>query len=764
MLSQPPADAGPSVMQSIKRPSMKATALWTLRAASAMALAMGLCQAAQAQDKAADEPAPAASAPQQEEQINFEADGLTYDSNSQIVTASGNVFIRRDGQLVRADKVVWNRQSGEVVATGNVRITDRNGNVLYGDNIQLTDSLRDGAIDNILVVLAEGGRLVAAKGTRSDGVITLDQAAYSPCPIEDSEGCARDPSWQIKAVQVIYDPVQERMRYKGARLELFGLPLIPLPGLTHAVGAGRSSGLLVPDVSFSAVNGVEIHQPYYVSIAPNRDLVATAHVFTEALPMVSAKYRALTEDGAYQVTGYATASSRIPVSTPSTVRQDDFRGYIDANGRFQLSPKWTVTGSLRVATDRTFLRRYDISRDDRLRSNFAIERITRHSYFSLSGWATQTLRSNDDQGQVPIALPIIDFRARLPNRVLGGQLEMQVNTMAVGRTDGQDTQRAFALTKWEYQGLTGLGQQFTLTALARGDVYHSDDNLLTSNLIYRGNPGWETRASATAALDVKWPFAGQIFGGTQVLTPRFQVVATPQTRNIEIPNEDSRAIDLEDSNLFALNRFAGYDRIEDGARFTYGLEWQFTRPNLAVNTIIGQSYRLTSEPVIFPDGTGLTNRTSDIVGRTQVRFGDLVRFTHRYRLDKDSLAIRRNEIDAMLGNRRTYAEAGYLRLNRDIGSGFEDLRDREELRVGGRIQIDDNWSIFGSGVFDLTSTREDPSSTSDGFEPLRTRLGIAYSDDCIEIGVTWRRDYVDNGDAERGNTFLFRIALRNLGF
>ncbi len=60
-----------------------------------------------------------------------------------------------------------------------------------------------------------------------------------------------------------------------------------------------------------------------------------------------------------------------------------------------------------------------------------------------------------------------------------------------------------------------------------------------------------------------------------------------------MPNEDARAIDLEDSNLFALNRFPGYDRVEDGVRFTYGVDWQFTRP--------GWQGQDDDRPVLPPD-------------------------------------------------------------------------------------------------------------------------------------------------------------------
>src|SRR3546814_10332465 len=65
---------------------------------------------------------------------------------------------------------------------------------------------------------------------------------------------------------------------------------------------------------------------------------------------------------------------------------------MDASGKFQFNPYWSVSGSIRAATDRTFLRRYDISRDDRLRSTISAERIGYNSYFSLAGWAVQTLR------------------------------------------------------------------------------------------------------------------------------------------------------------------------------------------------------------------------------------------------------------------------------------------------------------------------------------------------------------------------------------
>lgn len=697
--------------------------------------------------------------------IDFEANELAYNNQTDTVTASGSVILRSEDRSVRADEVTWDRKSGKIIATGNIRLVDEAGNQLFTDQIELTEEFDTGAMSELLIAMRAGGRLAARSALRSaDGNAVLTDAAYSACPVTDEDGCSQDPSWRVTAKRVIYDQKEARVRFEGAMLELFGARILPLPGLAIRTDGKAESGFLVPDVRLTQVNGLELSGEYYWRVAENADLTLGAYVFSNVAPMASAKWRHLTEKGAYQVSGYATFSDRATDFTGGQSLQNDPRGYLDANGRFQFSPDWSLTGSVRLASDRTFLRRYDISRDDRLRSTINLERITDRSYFSIAGWATQTLRLNADQGQVPLALPAIDYRQKIGDSILGGNLMVQANSLALLRNDGQDTQRAFAGAQWELKRLTGLGQVVTLTGLVRGDVYNTNNSLATTTLAYRGTEGWSTRGIATAAVDIEWPFVGEAFGGTQIFKPRLQFVASPRIRNFAVPNEDARAIDLEDSNLFALNRFPGYDRVEDGSRVTWGLDWELQRPGWRIKSTIGQSFRLEApRPGLFPEGTGLSEKVTDFVGRTEVRFRNLVQFTHRFRLDKDNFAIRRNEIDATVGSRRTYLEVGYLRLNRDIAT-VEDLRDREEVRAAARVAIGRKWSVFGSGVFNLTDREEDPVFQNDGFQPIRTRLGVAYADDCIEFGATWRRDFIDAGDARRGNAFQVFFALRNLGF
>ena len=120
------------------------------------------------------QPAPAAAAPDVAPQpepvadqlVEFSADQVTYDSQNDVIAATGQVRMSRDGNYLAADRVTYYRDTGKVQATGNVVVMNPKGDKLVGESVDLTDTLREGTIDNLLAVLEGGGRLAATKGTR----------------------------------------------------------------------------------------------------------------------------------------------------------------------------------------------------------------------------------------------------------------------------------------------------------------------------------------------------------------------------------------------------------------------------------------------------------------------------------------------------------------------------------------------------------------------------------------------------------------------
>ena len=686
---------------------------------------------------------------------------MRYDDTTEIVSASGNVRLNRDAWRLAADAIEYNRKTGVVVATGNVVATDPEGNQALGERIELTESLRDGAIANLLLVLNDGGRLAAVEGQRSDQVFTLRRAVYSPCTVVGADGCPQAPVWQVKALRISYNRGKHRLSYRDARLEVFGVPVMYLPAFSHPDGeAKQASGLLLPGIKLQRQLGLGISLPYHLALAPDRDLTITPWFYTAANPALQIQARQLFTQGPVQLDSLFTYTRVGDIAANGAIidKGNRFRGYFALKGQFQHGPTWRSRFSVRLTTDDTFNRLYGLGFDDMLRSTYALERQTKDSYFSLSAWAFQGLRASDRPGEIPFVLPLVDYDWRPTAPVLGGRVRIGVNSMNLARSDGQDVFRALAFSRWDRSLITPLGQRLTLTGMVRGDAYRVGSAARATLPDYAGIDGVNARFLPIAALDVEWPFAGPALGGVQSLTPRVQLVAAPTGRNSRFPNEDSRAIELEDITLFDLNRFPGFDQFEGGTRLTYGVSYVLNRPNWAITSEIGQSLRLAGDGNEFPPGTGLSDQLSDFVGRSTLRYGRLFELTHRFRVDRGSLAVRRNEFDVQIGSASTYASVGYIKLNRNIL--LEDLEDREELRAGGRVALARFWSMSGSAVVDLTTLSSNQAATGDGFTFIRHRIGVEYEDECFRFGVSWRRDYIGDRDFRPGNSFLLSLAFK----
>lgn len=693
--------------------------------------------------------------------IDFAADELVYEDDGTIVTATGAVIIERDGWRLAADAVTYNRSTGEVEARGNVISIDPLGNTVYGDGIVLTDSLRDGAIDNILVVLASGGRLAAKSGVRINGKTIATRAVFSPCSVVDSQGCPKTPLWRIRAGEITHDPDKHRVSYQDARLDFWGRTVAYLPSMSHPDGTStRATGVLQPTISYNAALGVGFAVPWYRTLGVDQDLTLTPWFYTATNPALGFNWRRLFKAGPIQAEGLMTVSSYdIGLPDGSSISSGDkFRGYFAANGQLQHNINWRSTFSFRYATDDTFTRVYDITYDDTLRNTYNLERFDADSYLSIEGWAFESQRLTQNPDSIPVALPLINYLWNPEGTVLGGTVTVNANNLVLTRSDGQDMQRGVVQALWNGFRLLPGGFKASLTGQLRADVYHTLDAAAATIPIYAGRDGWEGRFIPAAAVGLEWPLAGPFWRGVQTLTPRVQFVASPTNLNKNIPNEDSRALSFDTVNLFDINRFPGYDRWEGGTRVTYGLEYSLLRPRFALSTQIGQSYRFNPELSDFPQGSGLTGNLSDIVARTVIQFGRLLEFTQAVRLDKDSLIVRTNEIDVLFGSSKSYMTVGYAKFNRD--AGIEDLVDREEVRIGGRVQFGRFWSVFASSIVDLTSRFEDPTTDKDGFDPVRHRIGVEYEDECFRIGFSWRHDYTFDRDFAPGNTYLFTIAFK----
>ena len=83
------------------------------------------------------------------------ADEMQYDENTQIITATGNVEIEREGSILLADEVVYNQETDTATANGNVTLVDDDGTVMFFEQAEITGDLKEGLAREVRVLLAD---------------------------------------------------------------------------------------------------------------------------------------------------------------------------------------------------------------------------------------------------------------------------------------------------------------------------------------------------------------------------------------------------------------------------------------------------------------------------------------------------------------------------------------------------------------------------------------------------------------------------------
>jgi LPS-assembly protein len=214
------------------------------------------------------------------------------------------------------------------------------------------------------------------------------------------------------------------------------------------------------------------------------------------------------------------------------------------------------------------------------------------------------------------------------------------------------------------------------------------------------------------------------------------------------------------SNLFSVDKFSGYDRVEGGGRANVGVQstTQFDRGG-SVNVLFGQSYQLfglNSYAVQDMTNTGLDsglqNAKSDYVARVNYSPNRTYTFSVRTRLDEATLNVNRFEaegraafdrwsVSMMYGNYAPQPELGYLTR-------------REGLLGTGSLKLAANWVVTGSARWDLEANKVN-----------QYVVGAGYVDDCFVLAA----NYVTSYNYSAGTTppvlshaFMLQIGLRTI--
>ncbi len=682
--------------------------------------------------------------PSEDTPVQFRSDDLSYDRARETVIARGNVEIVRDERILRADRIVYDRRADRVIATGNVAILEPSGDVVFADSFEVSGDLRDGVAQGISLRFADDVRLAAAAGRHIGGTRTeLDRAVYSPCrPCQDDPAAA--PTWRVKARRVVHDRTTRDITYHDARMEMWGVPALYLPYLSHPdPTVRRRTGLLAPVFGRDTELGLTTRLPLFINLAPHKDVTLTPIVTSREGVVGVAEYRHRFVGGQFSGRGSLTQAR-------GETRSSDVRGHFDGGVRYDIDDAWRAGLDVSFASDDTYLGRYDLSSEKTLTSNLFAEWFSRRNYLAFNAYRFQGLRASDDQKTIPLVLPEIDYSYFGAPDGLGGRLSVDANFRSLVRETGGRSTRLSLDSGWTLPHTTADGQVLTPFARLQSDGYWQKDRPDPDDPGRRLR-GFTGRLFPQVGLDWRYPLARQGSWFSQVFAPVAGIIAAPGGGNpSKVPNEDSLDLEFDETNVFARSRLTGLDLVENGQRVYYGGRLRLIAPDGgSAAAFLGQSFRLGGSD-LFPAGSGLEDDRSDIVGRLSLDFGTPARILYRFRLDEGDIRARRNELEADIGTDDIRLSGGYLFIDgQQTPGGFA---EREEARLRLAARIAGNYRIGGATRRDITGQR-----------PIRHRVEIGYEDDCFFFALGFARDFTEDRDIRPNDTVFLRIDLRTPG-
>jgi LPS-assembly protein len=718
--------------------------------------------------------------------MNLQGDQLVYDTAGNRVIARGNVEIYYNDYILTADEVIYDQSAGTLTAIGNVTLKEPQGNIVRADRYTLTDDFRDGFVQSLSVVTRDNSRITADRAIRREGNVTeFQNGRFTPCK---SDG-ATPPLWCISGARIIHDKDAGTITYKDAYFEIYGQPILYLPYFEHGDSKKSQSGFLAPEYGQSTNLGFITGIPYYFALNPSYDFTFNPLYMTEQGVLWQGLWRHRLANGEYTIDLAALDqnSNDLPLPAPSptlpTLADQEaaraalngWRGSVQTRGLFSLSSWWKFGWDVTLESDDQFRRFYrldNILLTDRVNQVFLTGQSDRN-YFNATLYHFGGLLLNDTSQAASYTHPIIDYNYVFEDPVLGGELKWDTNFLSFTRMNGASTpttvkdENLNQLTtelKWRRRLTDSIGITYTPFANLRGDVYQADDYNNPYNNAAIISAETTVRGIAAGGATVSYPLIAYTPEASHIIEPIGQIVARQASvEQRSLPDEDARSLVFDDTNLFEVSKFSGYDRTEMGTRANAGVQYTFqSNEGGYARFLAGESFHLSGDNVyqnpgvdadgnaLYTPSSGLETNRSDYVLGAYIAPTQSFRLISQSRFDQSDFSVRREDASAQFNYGPMMAQATYAYTASDLALGIPTAQ--QDVVVSAMLRLTDTWSV-GAGIrYDI-----------DASEVLQDSVQVKYTDECFVLTATYQELNYNSATITDDRSLMLRFELKHLG-
>lgn len=689
----------------------------------------------------------------QPSKVTLQADNVYVLEDQNVVVAEGNVTARYEGRVLKADRLTYDRTTARVRAQGNIVILEENGTQRFADEIETDSSLGDGYAIGFSMRTPDGSTASATSVQRRNETLnTLDRAVYTSC-----EMCEGDttPTWSIRARKAVLDEESGMYSYRDAVLEIAGIPVIYLPWFAHPdPTAERRSGFMPPTPGSSSKTGLVYKQPYYWSISPYQDVTISPTLYSKVNPLLELDYRKRFWSGQVNFNVSVTNEKEFD-SDGEKFGDQKWRGHIFGDGKFRINEDWVWGFGVEKMTDDLFSKRYDIDGENEQRglylnqprillSQIYTQGQSTNWYADLSVLTFDSLRfdgSREDSIADLLPLGQAQMSFDLGNYGYG---RVGASTAFVTRAQGTDSHRTTVSADWSKQAVLPGGFLAKPFAEGRYDYYQLDDYPRdgTSDEVGRG--------LGSAGMELSYPLYRPGKNVDLLVEPIVMGAASVADANdTDIPIEDGRFYELDETSLFDANAQGGYDLYEGDNKVAAGISavarW---KSGVKISGIAGRRWRSRSDSS-FDVSSNLDGTSSDWVGGFSVDFGQPFVFKSKVRLDNKSLELNRVDTSVDVDIWRVQASALYYQIDKEISVSGE---RQEGVMLTSEVDVTDNYFLLYGLQRDIQGNRD-----------IRHSIGVGYEDDCSRFELVFERSEQVDRQLGPSDSILFKFALKTLG-
>ena len=655
---------------------------------------------------------------------------------SNVVNAVGNVELTKDSNTLFSDLLSYDKNSQNISAKGNIRIKNYDIGNLLAKTANVKSDFKSGEFSDATIIFHDGSYIKSPKITRVNESKTIfSTPIFSICPndeIKDDNlfaGKKRD-LFSITSTKTTINKLDNSIKTKNGVIRLYNFPIFYTPYLkTPIPSRKRKSGFLYPSYLNNTRLGVGVKIPYYFNIAPNKDLTTTLRTYpSNGHLILNNKYRHLIKQGQYNI-DLALANNKPKTNNIINYKEStkSIRWKLESDGSFEMPKDLGLDFKINYVGDKDYLRDYGNQFDDYTISEAKLDYIKNKDYASLKTVEIQDLTLDNDGSESLTALPIIDYytETKPKNGWFNQTYSLLSNSTIITKGGGGAQYRRLVL-KPEIKIPYDLnGNLFEFATNIQGNFYSLNNNYQQ----YQNSNGGAV-ANYRPETIAKWsfPMVSTQSNRTLILEPLITIATSSSYNNNNLPNQDSNNTELTQSNLFLGDRITGFDRSETGKRVSYGFKSTLFNKLGEFNLGLGQGWHKTqqSQDVIVKGFS--SNGKSNIVGDLAYKSPKIFSIIYNFQLNESNYRDDISQISTNLNFKRVRFDSSYLFI-----TNFDANQPMKQISFGLSIDITKKLVFNNNVVNDLITDRRISRTHSLNYNGCCVIYGLTFSEESPSI-------------------------------